>query len=208
MVWEGLISVDWRGSLLAARFTSQQQASVSHGRICSDSFTCCHTEIEVADQSFYFTQPQYTDTGPTGPSADPITPGAWDGQSPGNRMRLQVTNTQLVLFPNRSTVFTPLLIVSTALYRLFPNLSTVFTPLLIVSTALYRLFPNRSTVFTPLLIVSTALYRLFPNLSTVFTPLLIVSTALYRLFPNLSTVSAPSADCFHSSPLIVSNYLY
>ena len=59
--------------------TSQQQASVSQGRICSDSFTCCHTEIEVADPTFYLTQSQYTDTGPTSPSADPITPGAWQG---------------------------------------------------------------------------------------------------------------------------------
>ena len=59
--------------------TSQQHASVSQGRICSDNFTCCHTEIEVADQTFYLTQSQYTDTGPTSPSADPITPGAWQG---------------------------------------------------------------------------------------------------------------------------------
>ena len=59
--------------------TSQQQASVSQGRICSDNFTCCHTETEVADQTFYLTQAQYTDTGPTSPSADPITPGAWQG---------------------------------------------------------------------------------------------------------------------------------
>ena len=36
-------------------------------------FTCCHTEIEVEDQTFYLTQSQYTDTGPTSPSADPIT---------------------------------------------------------------------------------------------------------------------------------------
>ena len=42
-------------------------------------FTCCHTEIEVADQTFYLTQSQYTDTGPTTPSTDPITPGAWQG---------------------------------------------------------------------------------------------------------------------------------
>ena len=60
--------------------TSQQQASVSQGRICSENFTCCHTEIEVADQTFYLTQSQYTDTGPTSPSADPITPGAWQGK--------------------------------------------------------------------------------------------------------------------------------
>ena len=59
--------------------TSQQQASVSQGRICYDNFTCCLTEIEVADQTFYLTQSQYTDTGPTSPSADPISPGAWQG---------------------------------------------------------------------------------------------------------------------------------
>ena len=34
---------------------SQQHASVSQGRICSDNFTCCHTEIEVADQTFHLT---------------------------------------------------------------------------------------------------------------------------------------------------------
>ena len=39
----------------------------------------CHTEIEVSDQTFYLTQSQYTDTGPTSPSADPRTPGAWQG---------------------------------------------------------------------------------------------------------------------------------
>ena len=59
--------------------TSQQKASVSQGRICRDNFTCCHTEIEVADQTFYLTQSQYTDTGPTSPSVDPISPGAWQG---------------------------------------------------------------------------------------------------------------------------------
>ena len=65
--------------LLVGCFTSQQQARVSQGRICLDNFTCCHTEIEVADQTFYLTQSQYTDTGPTSPSADPVTPGAWQG---------------------------------------------------------------------------------------------------------------------------------
>ena len=65
--------------LLVGCLTSQQQASVSQGRICSDNFACCHTEIDVADPTFYLTQSQYTDTGPTSPSADPITPGAWQG---------------------------------------------------------------------------------------------------------------------------------
>ena len=65
--------------LLAGCLTSQQQASVSQGRIYSDNFTCCHTETEVADQTFYLTQSQYTDAGPTCPSADPITKGACQG---------------------------------------------------------------------------------------------------------------------------------
>ena len=59
--------------------TSQQHAVASQGRICLDNRTYCHTEIEVADRTFHLTQPQYTDTGPTSPSADPITPGAWQG---------------------------------------------------------------------------------------------------------------------------------
>ena len=65
--------------LFVGCLTSQQHASVSQGRICSDNFMCCHTEIEAADQTFYLTQSQYTDTGPTSPSSDPITPGAWQG---------------------------------------------------------------------------------------------------------------------------------
>ena len=64
-----------RIALLVACLTSQQHASVFWGRICSDKFTCCHTEIEVADQTFDLSQSQYTDTGPTSPSADPVTPG-------------------------------------------------------------------------------------------------------------------------------------
>ena len=71
--------LEGRVCLLVGCLTSQQQASVSQGRICSDNFTCCHTEIQVAYQTFYLTQSQYTDTGPTSPRADPITPGAWQG---------------------------------------------------------------------------------------------------------------------------------
>ena len=71
-------SVQWN-CLLVGCLTSQQHASVSQGRVCSDNCTCCHTEIEVADQTFHLTQSQYTDTGPTSPSTDPITPGAWQG---------------------------------------------------------------------------------------------------------------------------------
>ena len=71
--------------LFAGCLTSQQHASVSQGRICSDRFTCCHTEIEVADPTFYLTQSQYTDTGPTSPSADPIS----RAEDPGFESRLR-----------------------------------------------------------------------------------------------------------------------
>ena len=64
---------------LLACLTSQQQANVSQGRIRSDNFTCCHTEVETADQTVYLTQQQYAYTGPPSPSSDPITPGAWQG---------------------------------------------------------------------------------------------------------------------------------
>ena len=74
-----LVCVLCHNCLFVDCLTSQQQASVSQGRICSDNFTCCHTEIEVADQTFCLTQSQYTDNGPTSPSTDPITPGAWQG---------------------------------------------------------------------------------------------------------------------------------
>ena len=35
--------------------------------------------MEVADPTFHLIHLQYTDTGPTSPSTDPITPGAWQG---------------------------------------------------------------------------------------------------------------------------------
>ena len=38
-----------RERLFVGCIMSQQHESVSQGRICSDNFTCCHTEIEVAD---------------------------------------------------------------------------------------------------------------------------------------------------------------
>ena len=73
--------VQERISFLVGCLTSQQHSSVSHGWICSDNCTCCHTEIEVADPTFHLTQSKYTDTGPTSPSTNPITPGAWQGST-------------------------------------------------------------------------------------------------------------------------------
>ena len=66
--------------LLVGCLTSQQHTSVSQGRICSDKSLCCHTEIKVADQTLHLTQSQYTDTGPTSPSTDPVTPGTREYQ--------------------------------------------------------------------------------------------------------------------------------
>ena len=62
--------------LFVGGLTSQQHAGVSQGRICPDSCKRCHTEIEVADQTFYLTQSQYIGTGPTSASANPFTLGA------------------------------------------------------------------------------------------------------------------------------------
>ena len=72
--------------------TSQQHASVSQGRVCSDNCTCCHTEIEVADETFHLTLSQYTDTGQTSPRADTITKGAW--HSNHRRSDFSVSTTQ------------------------------------------------------------------------------------------------------------------
>ena len=69
----------WELLLFVGCLRSQQHASVSQGWICSDNFTCCLTEIEVADQTFHLTQSQYADTRPSSPSTDPVTPGAWQG---------------------------------------------------------------------------------------------------------------------------------
>ena len=59
---------------LVGRLRSRRHTSVSLERICSDSVMCCHTETEVVDKTFYLNQSQYTDTRPTSPSTDPITP--------------------------------------------------------------------------------------------------------------------------------------
>ena len=71
---------DHRGTdnncLLVAYRPSNMLVYLGDGSACTIS-TCCHTEVEAADPTFYLTQSQYTDTRPTSPSTDPITPGAW-----------------------------------------------------------------------------------------------------------------------------------
>ena len=58
---------------------SRPYASVRQGRICLDNFACCHTEIEVTDQTFYLRQSQFSDTRPTSSNTDPKMTGAWQG---------------------------------------------------------------------------------------------------------------------------------
>ena len=41
--------MDLMMELFVGCLTSKQRVSVSQGRVCSDNFTCCHTETEVAD---------------------------------------------------------------------------------------------------------------------------------------------------------------
>ena len=59
--------------------------------------------MKAADQTFHLTQSQYTDTGPTSPSADPITPGAWQGshwsayRSRGGRLTTRPTRRSVVV---------------------------------------------------------------------------------------------------------------
>ena len=69
---------DWRTKMLfwfVCCLVPQQHASVSQEWIWSDSFTCCHPEIEFWNPTFYLTQSQYADTNPTSPTTDPVMPG-------------------------------------------------------------------------------------------------------------------------------------
>ena len=77
--------------------TSQQHACVSQGRIYSDKITCCHTEIEVADQTLYLTQSQYTDTRPTSHWNDSI------GESSERSPILRSGGGRLTTTPSRSS---------------------------------------------------------------------------------------------------------
>ena len=58
---------------------SQQCTGVSLGLISPDNWMCCHTEVEVADQTLFLTLSWYTDMGPTIPGADLVTVGFWQG---------------------------------------------------------------------------------------------------------------------------------
>ena len=73
---------------------SRLYASVFQGPVCSENVTCCHTEIKVADQTFYITQSQYADIRPVNPRADPITPGTWQGRHCSANLKVTGMNRQ------------------------------------------------------------------------------------------------------------------
>ena len=73
----GLVSVYCERVLFVGCLTSQQTCTCISG---TDPAQTIYTQIQVADETFHLTQSQYTDAGPTSPSADPITPGAWQGK--------------------------------------------------------------------------------------------------------------------------------
>ena len=52
---------------------SQQHTSIHQRHIRLDSCTCCHTEIETANQTCYLSQSQDTDTPSTSPRANSVT---------------------------------------------------------------------------------------------------------------------------------------
>ena len=65
------IKIPARLLLFAGWVPSQLDANLPQGRICSDKGTCCHTQIASC---IFLVQSQYTDTGPTSPDANPMTP--------------------------------------------------------------------------------------------------------------------------------------
>ena len=71
-------AMELRRWLLVDCMASQPHSIVSQGQIYAQ-FTCCHTETKVVDQTFNLTQSQFTATIPTSSGADPVTPGAWQG---------------------------------------------------------------------------------------------------------------------------------
>ena len=64
--------------LFGGCFTPQQHIRVSQVRAVTMRQKVADQTLYVT-QSQYLSQSQYTDTGPTGPSADPMMPGAWQG---------------------------------------------------------------------------------------------------------------------------------
>ena len=60
---------------------TQRPSNTLQGRTYSHSCPNCHAEIKAAKQTCSFTQSQYTDTGPTSPSVDPVAPDAQEGSN-------------------------------------------------------------------------------------------------------------------------------
>ena len=78
-LFSGLFLLFFYLLLVCFHFSWLLNVPVSQGQIYCDHSMCCHTETEVTDQTCYPTQSQHTDTSPTSPSTEPITPGTRQG---------------------------------------------------------------------------------------------------------------------------------
>ena len=84
----GTLCLGWFVCLFVDCVTSHQRAGVSQGRIFFDNCTCCNAKTEVADHTSHLTQSQFIDTGTSSPSADPTTPGVWQGSRWGAKFQV------------------------------------------------------------------------------------------------------------------------
>ena len=73
-----MLKVETKICVLAGNLTSQQYASLVVYLRDGSAQTIVHvaSETEVANQTFYLTQPKYTDTRQASPSTDPVMPVA------------------------------------------------------------------------------------------------------------------------------------
>ena len=68
-----------KGNAGVSLLLNSQTARCISKRICHGDFVCCQTETEAADQTCHLAQSRYTNTGPTSPNIDLITPGVRQG---------------------------------------------------------------------------------------------------------------------------------
>ena len=74
--FESLCSED-DNCLFTGCLPCQQRVTVSQRQNCADTYTCCHTETEVAGQTCYINWSQYADPGHPvkAPTLEPQAPG-------------------------------------------------------------------------------------------------------------------------------------
>ena len=98
-IWKGALEI--RSSLLLSSSLSLLlllMLTVPQGRIRWDSYKCYYTQIQTEDHICCLTHSQYTDTGQTSPSTDPIAPVGWWGSHQSNNAHWYGSTGQRVQF--------------------------------------------------------------------------------------------------------------